>query len=161
MACMLNEEHNSLQSSQTRSQEDTSQEGKPYLTSAFPNQGSPAPSTKASPTRFPQKRQRKSAQQLAILQYELANTTNWSKSKLKEIAFRTGLTQAQVYKWIWDKTKKASDNTCNKNFGRGELMTTESLEINSLDSSLLNLSKSYKSSMASYKLRVLFCNETI
>jgi hypothetical protein len=55
-----------------------------------------------------QKRNRKTSKQLKILIDELGNEQNASKSQIKEVATKTGLTELQVYKWYWDRKAKSN-----------------------------------------------------
>ena len=48
------------------------------------------------------KRKRKSATQLEELANAFESDPHWSKETLFEIATKTELTEAQVYKWGWD-----------------------------------------------------------
>ncbi|CDW72866.1 UNKNOWN [Stylonychia lemnae] len=47
-------------------------------------------------------RLQKRDEQLMILQKEFENNSNWCQSLVRVLAFKTGLTPAQVYKWNWD-----------------------------------------------------------
>ena len=53
-----------------------------------------------------QKRQRKSQDQLNVLNEEFMRSPAWSKETLFMIAKKTGLSEAQVYKWGWDQKRK-------------------------------------------------------
>ena len=48
------------------------------------------------------KRKRKTPNQLNELASYFNADPHWSKETLLAIALRTGLTEAQVYKWGWD-----------------------------------------------------------
>jgi hypothetical protein len=37
---------------------------------------------------------------------EFERNPNWSKETLLEVAKKTGLSEAQVYKWGWDQKRK-------------------------------------------------------
>lgn len=52
------------------------------------------------------KRKRKTAIQLEELASAFDTEPHWSKETLLEIATKTGLTEAQVYKWGWDQKRK-------------------------------------------------------
>lgn len=52
------------------------------------------------------KRKRKSSDQLRQLKVEFGKHPEWTKDLMTEIATRTGLSEAQVYKWGWDQKKK-------------------------------------------------------
>ena len=48
------------------------------------------------------KRKRKTPSQLEELESAFTKEPYWSKERLLEIATKTNLTEAQVYKWGWD-----------------------------------------------------------
>ena len=52
------------------------------------------------------KRKRKTPYQLNELASQFNADPHWSKETLLSIALRTGLTEAQVYKWGWDQKRK-------------------------------------------------------
>jgi len=52
--------------------------------------------------RIIRKRKRKTTSQLEELAGSFDTEPHWSKETLAEIAVKTGLTEAQVYKWGWD-----------------------------------------------------------
>ena len=52
--------------------------------------------------RIIRKRKRKSTDQIKILMREFDRNPNWSKETLLEVSKKTGLSEAQVYKWGWD-----------------------------------------------------------
>ena len=52
------------------------------------------------------KRKRKTASQLEELATAFDTDPHWSKETLLEIATKTNLTEAQVYKWGWDQKRK-------------------------------------------------------
>lgn len=52
--------------------------------------------------RIIRKRKRKSGDQLKVLMREFDRNPNWSKETLLEVSKKTGLSEAQVYKWGWD-----------------------------------------------------------
>jgi len=52
------------------------------------------------------KRKRKSAGQLEELVHAFETDPHWTKEMLLEIATKTSLTEAQVYKWGWDQKRK-------------------------------------------------------
>lgn len=56
--------------------------------------------------RIIRKRKRKSTDQLKILMREFDKNPNWSKETLLEVSRKTGLSEAQVYKWGWDQKRK-------------------------------------------------------
>lgn len=56
--------------------------------------------------RIIRKRKRKSSDQLKSLMREFERNPNWSKDTLLEVSKKTGLSEAQVYKWGWDQKRK-------------------------------------------------------
>ena len=56
--------------------------------------------------RIIRKRKRKSGDQLKSLVREFDRNPNWSKETLLEVSRKTGLSEAQVYKWGWDQKRK-------------------------------------------------------
>jgi len=52
--------------------------------------------------RIIRKRKRKSGDQLKTLVREFEKNPNWSKESLLEISKKSGLSEAQIYKWGWD-----------------------------------------------------------
>ncbi len=56
--------------------------------------------------RIIRKRKRKNNDQLKTLMREFDRNPNWSKETLLEVSKKTGLSEAQVYKWGWDQKRK-------------------------------------------------------
>ena len=56
--------------------------------------------------RIIRKRKRKSQDQLKTLMREFDRNANWSKETLLDVSKKTGLSEAQVYKWGWDQKRK-------------------------------------------------------
>lgn len=57
------------------------------------------------------KRKRKNNQQLQILKVEYEKVGGiWNKEKILKVAKITGLSESQVYKWVWDQKKKKADS---------------------------------------------------
>ncbi len=54
------------------------------------------------------KRSRKSGDQIKQLNEIYKTCTEWNKNKISEIALSTGLSENQVYKWIWDQKRKSN-----------------------------------------------------
>ena len=53
-----------------------------------------------------QNRIRKSENQIQDLIVEFRINPEWSKDKVAELSYKTGLSESQVYKWNWDQRKK-------------------------------------------------------
>lgn len=52
------------------------------------------------------RRKRKSMDQLHILSQEFKTIAEWDKEMMTRLAKKTGLSEAQIYKWSWDQKKK-------------------------------------------------------
>ena len=48
------------------------------------------------------RRNRKNPDQVAILQAEYEKDPNWGKKMITRLSKKSGLSEAQVYKWNWD-----------------------------------------------------------
>mmetsp|Transcript_32288 Transcript_32288/g.55845 ORF Transcript_32288/g.55845 Transcript_32288/m.55845 type:complete len:170 (-) Transcript_32288:578-1087(-) len=67
--------------------------------------------SKSQRRKHTKKRKRKSSDQLRQLKVEFDKHTDWTKELMTELALRTGLSEAQVYKWGWDQKKKVTVKT--------------------------------------------------
>lgn len=56
------------------------------------------------------RRKRKSRGQMDMLVEEFALDPEWSKERLLELSMKTGLSEAQIYKWGWDQRNKKDDD---------------------------------------------------
>ena len=52
------------------------------------------------------KRKRKSKAQIKVLEQELFKNPHWTNEDVERISKKSGLKEAQVYKWNWDQKKK-------------------------------------------------------
>lgn len=59
--------------------------------------------------RIIRRRKRKSYEQLQMLIKEFQANPDWSKEHMVEVSRKTGLSEAQVYKWGWDQRRKMLD----------------------------------------------------
>ena len=59
--------------------------------------------------RIIRRRKRKSYEQLQMLIKEFKANPEWSKDHMVHVAKKTGLSEAQVYKWGWDQKRKMLD----------------------------------------------------
>ena len=59
--------------------------------------------------RIIKRRKRKKSEQIKMLSIEYKKNPNWNKTTMAEMAQKTGLTEAQVYKWSWDQKKKIKE----------------------------------------------------
>jgi hypothetical protein len=56
--------------------------------------------------RIIRKRKRKNNVQLQVLVSTFDTNENWTKEVLLDVSKKTGLSEAQVYKWGWDQKRK-------------------------------------------------------
>ena len=89
------------------------------------------------------KRNRKSNGQINFLREEFFNNPSWSKDQVQYISRKTGLSEAQVYKWGWDFRKKLKQ----EGFSNHEslLVSPEVLYPEDVENSLWLIQKSYRS----------------
>lgn len=52
------------------------------------------------------RRNRKNNDQIKVLLKEFEESSVWDKDFIKELSNKTGLSEAQIYKWRWDYKKK-------------------------------------------------------
>ena len=62
--------------------------------------------TESKDKRIIRRRKRKNMDQLKVLYNEYKKNPNWNKGTMAEMAQKTGLSEAQVYKWSWDQKRK-------------------------------------------------------
>lgn len=112
---------------------------------------SPAGSTIASPSNFPNKRYRKSFYELEVLNhyYELCGT--WNKGLIKTLSQKTGLSQRQVYKWYWDR--------CSRKHSLEDLFCSEFLRVQDMEAAIHKVKNSYHSSFG--VKNSLHCSEVL
>ena len=61
----------------------------------------------AKKTKEIQRRKRMTKEQCEILEAEFQRNPNWTGAQVKEIAQRMQLKRVKIYKWSWDRKKKA------------------------------------------------------
>ena len=61
----------------------------------------------AKKTKEIQRRKRMTKEQCEILEAEFQRNPNWTGAQIKEIAQRMQLKRVKIYKWSWDRKKKA------------------------------------------------------
>jgi formylmethanofuran dehydrogenase subunit B len=88
------------------------------------------------------RRKRKNSEQVRALMKEFNKNAVWTKEYVVELSEKTGLTEAQVYKWGWDYKKKLRKLAGKENFM--ELVCNEILPMSELDVEMIGLQKSYK-----------------
>lgn len=96
------------------------------------------------------RRSRKSWQQIKQLKQEFHSNPTWTKEQVQELSCRTGLSEAQVYKWGWDYRKKLRlDGFWEDDI---DFLCEEILYPSSLENSMWGIWRLYKQCMAeSYK----------
>eukprot|EP00831_Metopus_contortus_P025974 TRINITY_DN22223_c0_g1_i1.p1 TRINITY_DN22223_c0_g1~~TRINITY_DN22223_c0_g1_i1.p1 ORF type:complete len:187 (+),score=28.54 TRINITY_DN22223_c0_g1_i1:170-730(+) len=57
------------------------------------------------------KKQKKTPEQLVVLEKELGKFKHVPRQKIREVAKRIGLKEAQVYKWCWDRRTQSQSET--------------------------------------------------
>lgn len=67
------------------------------------------PSVDENGKRIIRRRKRKTYEQIQILIQEFQSNPEWSKENMQEVSRKTGLSEAQVYKWGWDQKRKMDD----------------------------------------------------
>lgn len=110
-------------------------------------------STEGSPIREDSKkirrrRNRKSDSQVAILKEKFDMDLNWTKEEVIDLAKRSGLSEAQVYKWGWDYKKKLRLEG-KVNYDEVSFFCEEILMPNQLDFELYLIQKNYRLSVSS------------
>ena len=93
------------------------------------------------------KRFRKNDDQVKILLHEFNENPYWTKEIVTELAEKTGLSEAQVYKWNWDyrkKIRKSERLPCDNKF-----MCKETMMPSRLDADLAKMQRLYKLSFSS------------
>ena len=74
------------------------------------------------------KRKRKTTFQLEELASAFDADPHWSKEMLAEIAIKTDLTEAQVYKWGWDQKRKRFGNEEAERMRQVEMQMNKEIE---------------------------------
>jgi predicted nucleotidyltransferase len=67
------------------------------------------------------KRKRKSSSQLEVLSAEFQMDPEWDKGQIARLMKKTGLSEAQIYKWGWDQKKKITAQEKSKKICRASL----------------------------------------
>lgn len=93
------------------------------------------------------RRKRKNSSQVKVLIGEFNKNSSWTKEQVVFLAEKSGLSEAQVYKWGWDYKKKLRKQASQCNYK--ELCCSEIMAPNVLDLEMVKLQKSYKEFMLS------------
>ena len=93
------------------------------------------------------RRKRKNFSQVKILIAEFNKNSTWTKEQVLFLAEKTGLSDAQVYKWGWDYKKKLRKQAiqCNPT----ELSCFEIMPPSIIDLEMFKLQRAYKEFMSS------------
>ena len=67
------------------------------------------PSVDENGKKIIRRRKRKTYEQLQMLIKEFQANPDWTKDHMQEVSRKTGLSEAQVYKWGWDQKRKMMD----------------------------------------------------
>ncbi|OMJ78384.1 hypothetical protein SteCoe_21816 [Stentor coeruleus] len=92
-------------------------------------------------------RKRKNTNQVKVLIDEFNKNSSWTKEQVLFLVEKTGLSEAQVYKWGWDYKKKLRKQAIQ--FNIKELECTEIMPPSKLDLEMVTLQQSYKEFMIS------------
>ena len=87
-------------------------------------------------------RRRKNTQQVSILIDEYDQNKIWTKEIVVSLAEKTGLSEAQIYKWGWDYKKKLKKLTTHLN--TSDLICGEIIAPSSIDLDMIKLQNNYK-----------------
>jgi formylmethanofuran dehydrogenase subunit B len=104
-------------------------------------------STSSSIKKKKWRRKRKNMNQVKVLIIEFNKNSIWSKEQVVFLAEKTGLSEAQVYKWGWDYKKKLRKQALHIN--TKELVCKEIMHPSKLDLEMVLLQRSYKEFMLS------------
>jgi hypothetical protein len=88
------------------------------------------------------RRKRKNTSQVKVLIEEFNKNSLWTKEQVVFLAEKTGLSEAQVYKWGWDYKKKLRKQAVQ--FNARELLCGEVMPPSKLDLDLVSVQRSYK-----------------
>jgi 6-pyruvoyl-tetrahydropterin synthase len=99
-------------------------------------------STAASLKKKKWRRKRKNTCQVQVLIDEYNKSPVWTKEQVVELAEKTGLSEAQVYKWGWDYKKKLRKQALQ--FNIAELMCYEIIAPSKIDLEMIELQRNYK-----------------
>jgi hypothetical protein len=99
-------------------------------------------STSCSDHKKKWKRNRKNYEQVQVLVDEYNINSCWSKESVVALAEKTGLSEAQVYKWGWDYKKKLRKQASKVNIR--ELLCSEVIAPSKIDLDMDCLQRNYK-----------------
>lgn len=91
---------------------------------------------------YSKKRNRKNREQVQLLISEFEDNPLWSKEVIRILAQKTGLSEAQIYKWNWDYKKK-NKGIFSESF-EGRLLCKESMRLLRFDEDMRLCQLAYK-----------------
>lgn len=109
-------------------------------------------STAASLKKKKWRRKRKNTGQVQVLIDEYNRSPVWTKEQVVVLAEKTGLSEAQVYKWGWDYKKKLRKQAMQ--FNIGEIMCYEIIAPSKIDLEMMDLQRNYKEMYSSLNVIV-------
>ena len=109
--------------------------------------------------RIIRRRKRKSYEQLQTLIKEFLANPDWSKDNMLEVSRKTGLSEAQVYKWGWDQRRKMMDPSHDihhelKMYKRDQIDSVDEDEISTIHKLKLPVSTTKKRKLSEGSLHV-------
>lgn len=107
----------------------------------FPSSASSA-CTSASIKKKKWRRKRKNNDQVNILVEEYNKNSTWTKDQVIYLARKSGLSEAQVYKWGWDYKKKLRKQALQ--FNVEEILCKEIIAPSKIDLEMMQLQRNYK-----------------
>lgn len=99
-------------------------------------------STTCSSRKKKWRRKRKNNSQVKVLMDEFKNSPSWTKEQVVELAKKTGLSEAQVYKWGWDYKKKLRKQATQYNYR--EFECREVMPLSKMDLDMASIQRAYK-----------------
>ena len=109
-------------------------------------------STAASLKKKKWRRKRKNTGQVQVLIDEYNRNSIWTKEQVVVLAEKTGLSEAQVYKWGWDYKKKLRKQAMQ--FNIGEILCNEIIAPSKIDLEMMDLQRNYKEMYSSLNVIV-------
>lgn len=96
------------------------------------------------------RRNRKNSDQIKVLLKEFEESSVWNKEFIKELSMKTGLSEAQIYKWRWDYKKKFRRPV--SRFNDTNLICNEFLSPLQIDKDILIVQRLYKIGFSGFEM---------
>ena len=116
------------------------------------NESMNSASTAASLKKKKWRRKRKNTGQVQVLIDEYNRSPVWTKEQVVVLAEKTGLSEAQVYKWGWDYKKKLRKQA--SQFNIAEILCFEIIAPSKIDLEMMDLQRNYKEMYSSLNMIV-------